>query len=350
MRWNDIYISSCAVELGRKEDTEVAVAEGRYGAREAAANGYLSTRVVDDLPAVELAVRAAKLALSRGEAGVADIDLVVHSSCGHQGLDHFAPASYVQSRALGGGTAAALEVKQASSGGLAGLEMAAAYLNVCSDNAAALLTASDVFRLPRFDRYRSDDGVVYADGGTGLVLSRAGGVARLLSTCLLSDGEFGAFHAGEVLGGELGEPADGPLDVSTRRQEQYLVENGELLMKLVDSIAVQQLASIAGALAHAGMGLKDITRWVFTNVGETMVDPQFRADMGISDAMTTWEWGRRTGHLGAADQIAGLTYLLESGEVRRGDHVALCGIGMGFTYACAVVEILDEPDWSLSAA
>ncbi|WP_316524239.1 ketoacyl-ACP synthase III family protein [Kitasatospora brasiliensis] len=346
MRWNGIYLNACGAVLGRREQTSVAVAEGRYDADEAVADGFLSISIVDDGPAVELAVKAADLTMSRSTVAPEDIDLVVHSSCNHQGLDHFAPASYVQGRSIGG-RAAAVEVKQYSNGGLAALEIAAAYLSARSETSAALLTTSDVFALPSFDRYRSDKGVVFGDGGTGVVLSRQGGVARLLSTAVISDGTYGAVYLGnKPFQEEAAE--DGPVDLRSRRDE-YLLENGELLLKIVQSLTERQQESVSVALADAGLAAKDIDRWVLTNVGRTLDDVDFRDMFGIEDDRTTWEWGRRVGHIGAADQVAGLTHLLETGEVRPGDKVALCGIGMGFTYACAVVEILEQPQWTADA-
>ncbi|KQZ19760.1 ketoacyl-ACP synthase III family protein [Streptomyces clavifer] len=346
MRWNGIYVNACAAVLGRGEQTAVAVAEGRYDADEAAADGFLSISVIDDGPAVELAVKAGGLVMARSTASD-DIALVVHSSCNYQGLDHFAPASYVQGRTVGG-CAAAVEVKQYSNGGLAAVEIAAAYLANCSDTSSALLTTSDIFALPAFDRYRSDKGVVFGDGGTGLVLSRAGGVARLLSTAVISDGTYGAVYLGNSPFEEQA-PDAGVVDLRSRRAD-YLVDNGELLLKIVQSLTERQQESVTVALADAGLEAGDIDRWVLTNVGRTLDDVEFREMFGIEEEKTTWEWGRRVGHIGAADQIAGLTHLLETGEVGPGDRVALCGIGMGFTYACAVVEILERPQWSAEAS
>ncbi|MDT0436335.1 MULTISPECIES: ketoacyl-ACP synthase III family protein [Streptomyces] len=343
MRWNGIYVNACAAVLGRGERTEDAVAEGRYDADEAAADGFLSISVADDGPAVELAVRAGGLVMDRATAAPDDIRLVVHSSCNHQGLDHFAPASYVQGRTVGG-SAAAVEVKQYSNGGLAAVEIAAAYLANLPEPAAALLTTSDVFALPGFDRYRSDKGVVFGDGGTGLVLSRAGGVARLLSTAVISDGTYGAVYLGNSPFAQESS-ADEPVDLRARRDD-YLAENGELLLEIVQSLTERQRESVTAALADAGLDAADIDRWVLTNVGRTLDDVPFRETFGITDEKTTWEWGRRVGHIGAADQIAGLTHLMETGEAEPGDRIALCGIGMGFTYACAVVEITERPHWS----
>ncbi len=339
MQWNEIYIDSCAVVLGRREPVAVAVAEGRYDEAEAASNGYLSVSVVDEGPAIDLAVKAADLAVGQGSVTADEICLTVHSSCTFQGLDHFAPASYVQGRTVGG-RGAAVEVKQYSNGGLAALEMAAAYLSCAGGEAAALLTTSDIFALPTFDRYRSDQGVLFGDGGSALVLSRRPGIARLLSTALISDGTYGAVYLGDQLWTNQEQRDDVPVDLRGRRDE-YLQANGELLLKIVQSLTERQQESVSVALQDAGLTPRNIDRWVLTNVGRTLDDIDFQDAFGIQDKLTTWEWGRRVGHIGAADQIVGLDHLLKTGQVKPGDRVALCGIGMGFTYACAIVQILD---------
>ncbi|QIS09874.1 ketoacyl-ACP synthase III family protein [Nocardia arthritidis] len=350
MRWNDIYIDSCAAKLGRRENVGTAVEEGRYDAKEAAVEGYWSVCVADQGPAIAFAVTAAERALKRTEVAPPDFVIVLHSSCSNQGLDHFAPASYVQGRTIGG-VAAAMEVKQYSNGGLAALEIGAAYLQASSKTSAALLTTSDIFALPAFDRYRSDKGVVFGDGGTGLVLTRRSGVAKLLSTNVISDGTYGAVYIGNDIGtGIVGsDTVVGPVDLRARRKE-YLIDNMALLMKVVESMTKRQCDSVRGALADADLSCRDIDRWILTNVGQSMVDRQFNHEFAIEEVATTWNWGREVGHLGAADQIAGLTYLLETGALNPGDRVALCGVGMGFTYACAVLEIIERPEWSLTAA
>lgn len=61
--------------------------------------------------------------------------------------------------------------------------------------------------------------------------------------------------------------------------------------------------------------------------------------------LTTWSWGRTVGHLGAGDQIAGLGHLVEDAAVNAGDHCMLLGVGAGFTWTCALVRIVEVPDW-----
>ncbi|MFD0856207.1 ketoacyl-ACP synthase III family protein, partial [Actinomadura adrarensis] len=311
---------------------------------EQAANGYRAVRVADDDgPAIEMSVAASELAMKRATVDPGDIELIAHASVGHQGLDHFAPASYVQTKTVGG-KGVALEIKQHSNGGLACLELGAAYLTARSERSAALLTTSDKFIPPAYDRYRSDRGILFGDGGTALVLSRRSGVAELLSTAVYSDGTYGAVYIGDEPWTDGTANGDKPIDLRARR-EQYLANNAAMLLKVVKSTTEMQRRSVQTALDDAGVTCDDITRWVFMNVGLTQVDVQFRRTFRVDPARTVWEWGREVGHIGAGDQYAGLAHLLESGQVRSGDLVLMTGMGMGFSYGSAVVRILDEPGW-----
>ncbi|WP_431038424.1 ketoacyl-ACP synthase III family protein [Streptomyces sp. P6-2-1] len=349
MRWNEVYVGASAAHLGVTTDLRQVVAEGRYDADEFRDDDYESVRVASSGPAVGLAVEAARLALERAGEELPDVALLAHASCAYQGLDHFAPASYIQHHTVGG-TGTALEIKQFSNGGLAALGLAAGYLTHTPGPSAALLTTSDVFAEPDYDRYRSDKSIVLADGGTALVLTHGGrpGVARLLSTSLLADAAAEGFYHGahewNAASGEGGRP----LDLRARRTG-YLAQGDSDIAAIVQAATVRQQQVVDEALADADTDGKDVACFVFPNVGRTVVDWEFRKRAGIEEARTAWQWGRTVGHLGAGDQFAGLTHLLESGQVHPGDKVALAGIGMGFTFGCAVFEILEQPEWSTSA-
>jgi 3-oxoacyl-[acyl-carrier-protein] synthase III len=349
MRWDDIHVDAVAASLGRVELTEDAVTDGRYDPGQRAADGYLATRVADEGPAVELAVDAANLALKRSTAS--EFGLLVHASVAHQGLDHFAPASYVQRRTIGG-TAAAIEVKQASCGGLAAVEVAAAYLSVRPELSAALVTTSDRFVPPGYDRYNTDGGLVFSDGGTALVLSRRPGVARLLSTSLISDTTHGGLYDGNAPWTDAPGGGGWPVDLAPRAAGHIAELGGpDHFIDVVQSLDHRQQETVREAVADAGLQVGDISWWVFPNVGQTLVDWETYEAMGIDRSRTIWEeWGNRIGHLGAGDQLAGLAYLLESRRARVGDRVLLNGAGQGFTFASVVLEITDVPEWSDSAS
>jgi len=346
MRWNDIYVSSVAACLGREVSTSDAVADGRYDAAENESSGYLGVRVTEDGPAVELAVRAAELAVSRSGKRSEDFSLVVHASIAHQGLDDFASASYLQSRTIRG-RATALEVRQASNGGLASLVMGAAFLAVQPEPSSALLATSDRFAPPSYDRFRTASGLLLGDAGTAMVLSRSPGVARLVSTVLVGDTTFQAMQIGADEWCELPGGNGWPVDTQ-RRVDAFVAQSGpDIFPELVQSISGIENETMERALADAELKARDITWWVFPNMGG-LTDWYALEELGADVSRTTWDWGRRAGHLGAGDQFAGLAHLLESGRARAGDLVMLNGAGTGFSFGSAVVEILAEPGWPSS--
>lgn len=347
MRWNNIHINAVAASMGRRETTAEAVALGKYDAEERESSGYEAVRICDEGPAVDLAVDAANLALKRsGHSGV-PFELVVHASMAYQGLDNFAPAPYVQRRTVGG-RAAALEVRQASNGGLAGLDLAAAYLAARPDPGPVLLTTADKFAHPMFDRYRMASGMLLGDAGTAVVLSRTPGVARLCSSVLVGD----TTHEGLQTGSDAWSDAPGangwPVD-GQGRVRSYFATSGVDPEQLVRSFWRAENETMATALADADTDAADIAWWVFPNMGLTLAGWASREAFGVDLSRITWPWARRQGHLGASDQLAALAHLLESGQVRAGDRVLCHGAGAGFSFSAAVVEITEVPEWSNSA-
>lgn len=348
MRWEDIYVSGSAAWLGRRVDVSTSVAEGRYDADEARDDDYLSIREAGDISAADMAVEAATLAVERAGVPSQEYALVVHANVSYQGLDFWSAASYLQSRTIGG-RASALEVRQASNGGMAALDLAAGYLTARPGPAAALLTTADNYGLPAIDRYRSDKNIIRADGATAFVLSRTPGVARVLSTVVIGDTTHEGLYRGEgpwnAYSGADGFPVD------LRKRTQAYLSKGIGIQDFVDSLGAGQYESISTALTDAGVQSGDIAWWVFPNAGRRMVDwDRRKREFGIVEDRTTWAWGRTVGHIGAGDQYAGFTHLLETGSARPGDRIVLVGIGSGFTFGCAVLEVLAQPQWSASAA
>ncbi|MGW2425666.1 ketoacyl-ACP synthase III family protein [Streptomyces sp. NPDC001709] len=345
MLWNDIYVDAAACRLGRREDVRQAAAEGRYDPAECEADELVSVSVVDDASHADMAVDAARLAVSRSRAADEDFTLVAHvTSGGFQGLDHWTPASYIQARTVGG-RAPAIQLQQASNGGLGALDLVAAHLAARPAPAAALITTSDKYHLPMFDRYRSDKGAPRGDGATALVLTRRSGIARLLSTVVIADTAFEGTCRGtrpwEGIAGEQGWP------VSLRqRLKEYLIGGGDVA-DVARALGAGKQASMLKAMSEAGVDIKDVARFVYPHSGATFFDwDALKEGAGVDVEQTNWELGRRLGHLGAGDQFAGLADLLESNAVKPGDKVVLSSVGHGLNFGAAVLEMVSEPQWS----
>lgn len=345
MTFDDLHIAGCAAFLPPGVPVDEAVARGECSAAEAARTSVTSVTVAgpgDCGPA--MAARAATTALDRAGHRPSDIGLVLHATLYDQGHDLWSSAAYVQSLALAGEQEAcpALEVRQVSNGGMAAVELGAAFLRAGTERPAVLLTAGDVFGPPGFDRWHSDPGTVYADGGAALVLSRAGGFARLRSLVTFSEPRLEGMHRGDH---PFALPEDGPRRVDLDEcKQQFLERVGR--QRAVAWVSGGQRRVLTGALDKAGISLEDIDRFVLPHLGLRRLQAAYFQPFGIDPERTTWPWSRGVGHLGGGDQFAGLAHLVETKQVSPGDRVLLVGVGAGFTWSAAVVEIDELPYWS----
>lgn len=337
----DLYLAGCGTWLPPAVTTAQALAAGDCDQRLAATTAMLSVAVADKESAPEMAARAARVALDRACCGPPDIDLVLHASLYFQGHHLWAPASYVQRVALRN-QCPAMEVRQVSNGAMAAIELARGYLATSVDRSAALISTGDRMSPPGFDRWRSDPGTVYADGGTALVVSRHAGFARLRSLVTISDPELEGMHRS---GDPFGKPTlvDQPtVDLEWCKRE-YVAEAGRSFSTA--RIAAGQKAALAGALAAAGVELGDVDRIALPHMGWRRLEACFLTRFGIDPDITTWSWSRCVGHLGAGDPIAGFDHLVTAGVLGRGDLCLLASVGSGFSWSCAVVEMLERPSW-----
>ncbi|HKN96399.1 MAG TPA: ketoacyl-ACP synthase III family protein, partial [Pseudonocardiaceae bacterium] len=288
------------------------------------------------------AARAATTALRRApglDAG--EIDLMLHATVYYQGHDLWAAPSYVQRVAVGN-RCPAIEVRQMSNGGMAALELAAGYLAAAPGRCAALVTAADTFRLPGFDRWRSDPGTLYADGGVALILSRRNGFARLRSLVSVSDPELEGMHRGDDPFGAAPFSVRAPMDLDVWKRA-FVARHGRSFG--IARVAAGEQEVLKLALAEADTELGQVDWFLLPHFGRKRLEVGLVRHLGIELDRTTWSWHRDVGHLGAGDQIAGLDHLAASGALRPGQRCLLFGVGAGFTWSCGVLEIERTPAW-----
>jgi 3-oxoacyl-[acyl-carrier-protein] synthase-3 len=342
MRLGNLFIAGASSWLPPAVSVETAIAEGRYDPAEQAQNSYLSITVAAGDAPPDMAVRAARLAMAQSGLTAADVALTLHASLWYQGIDFWPAASYIHRQVLGGGGrhAPAIDMHQMSNGSLAAVELAASYLTADVSRPAALITVADRLAGPGFDRWRSDlHSIVYGDGAAALVLARQG-FARLLSVATISDSSLEPMYRGNQPFGPVWGHAGGPLDNRARRQ-------AFLAQASVDSVVRRTSAGLTEvvdlALSEAGLTRRDISWSVFPNIGLTALRSAYLRVLGLDVAATTWECGRRTGHVGAADQLVSLAWLADRGRAKPGDRVMLVGIGAGFSWTCAIAEFTAIP-------
>jgi len=227
-----------------------------------------------------------------------------------------------------------------SNGGMAALELAAAYLVAGQARRHALITTGDRFCLPGFDRWRSDPGTICGDGGTAGVLSKGHGFARLRSLVTVSDSSLEGMSRGRDPFGTAPFSVREAVDLGALR-EAFMADVG--LDFIMDHIDSGQHDAVDRALCEGDAKVSDIDWFILPSLGAGRVKAHFLDPLGIELERTTWRWGRHVGHLGAGDQIAGLSYLGDAGCLAGGERCLLLGVGAGFSWSAAVLEVLGWP-------
>lgn len=345
MRYDDVFIAGDGCLLPPALTVEEAVAQGLCRREDVARTQFVSARVSAGESAPEMAAHAARQAVERSGIPVEQFEQLVYANVYYQGHDMWAPASYVQRVALGT-RCPALEIRQMSNGGMAALELAANRLAAAAGPSAVVCAAADRFCMPGIDRWFSDPGTVFGDGASALVLSNHGGFARLLSLCTVADSGLEGMHRGADPFSAAPFQVRMPLDVKAC-QRDYLAT--ARMSETVTRGAAGQRESLHRALKDADTDLADIDWFVLPHFGRRRFDANYAVPLGIDDDRTAWSWFRTVGHMGAGDQFASLGHLADSGALRPGDRCLLLGVGAGFTWSGAVVEILHRPSWAADA-
>ncbi|MEO3755189.1 ketoacyl-ACP synthase III family protein [Streptomyces sp. B6B3] len=352
MRTPDIYIKGIGVHLPPTVTIDDAVRQGRYPAFEAEVHELGGAAVAGEVPAPELALRAAEQAYKRCGHRPDETDLLLYADSWHQGPDGWQPQYYLQ-RHLVGDDVLAVEVRQGCNGMFGALELAAAHLRgrpAPADGDArppvALLVAADNFGTPMMDRWTMGPGYVAGDAASALLLTTEPSFARLLAVGSAAVSEAEQMHRGTEPLFPPGPTTGRPLDFRARNDEykKAALAAGSGTGALV-SVHVKTLDLVERTLAEAGIGKGDLTRVAYMNYSREIVEQRCMAALGLPMEKSTWDFGRTVGHLGASDQIVSLDHLLLTGELTPGDHLLMLGVGPGVTLSCAVVRVLHTAPW-----
>jgi 3-oxoacyl-[acyl-carrier-protein] synthase III len=343
MRYDNLYLCGLGSYLPRAVSVDDAVAAGHYDQEDQESSGQLAVAVAgpgDSQP--EMAAAAGRVALERSGYRGADVSLLLHAVTTYNGLDAWNVGCYLQNEVLGG-AGLSFEIRQLSNGAVASVELAAAYLAAAPGRSAAMITAADQFAEPAWDRWNATWGLVYADGASAAVLSTTGGFARVLSTVTVTSPGLEGLHRGSLPFGSSPDFRNYPIDFKARAldyaQHADLEEAGRVMVAGL-------FESASGAAGEADIELTGIEHYVVPSFGRELLLRECLSPLGIGIERSTWGWGKNVGHLGAADQFASLTYLSEAGKLVPGERVMIIGVGGGFNWTCAVLEVTDRPAWA----
>lgn len=325
-----VPIAGVAVHLPDRQSMQCAIDTGQCTERDARRMGIESVCVAArDVDGPAMAVHAARDCLAVAHVDPGDVDLLVYVRNHDEGHVLWPVASYLQNE-LEACNSRVIELRQMSNGGLAALDV---VIRAVRAGETVLLVASDTFKEPIFDRFSSDPGTVFADGAVATVFANGHeGIADILSLAHASAPELEILSRPQHRYGVDEQPVN-----FHAAQKSGIAEVG--LGSVVDILEHNQIRVVDDALKLAGVTRDEISIFVLPNLGKPRLSAQLINPLGLTLESTMWNWGRTVGHLGAGDQLAGLHHAIDSGRLRPGELACLVGVGGGFTWSAAIVQL-----------
>ncbi|GAA5106091.1 ketoacyl-ACP synthase III family protein [Nocardia iowensis] len=347
MRTPNTYIAALGSFLPATVTAEQAVAQGLYPAETAEIHELGGAAVAGPIPAPEMALRAAEIAVKRSGLVAEEFDLLLYASTWLQGPEGWLPHPYLQRHLVG--PIPALEIRQGCNGMFSALSMAVEYLRADPDRHSALLVAADNFGTPLMDRWKMSALFIAGDAASAVVLTKTDGFAQLLSVCHTSIPEAEEIH-------RASEPLFPP-GVSLGKSPDFFARLQEITAKVAaapDSPLGAAMARVreeipvvvGQALDEAGIGLDDIARVAFLNCSREATEQRCMVPLGLPMEKSTWDFGRMVGHCSASDQILSFEHLVTTGQLRAGQYLLLFGSAPGVLLSAAVIKVLRDPEWT----
>ncbi|GAB2904558.1 ketoacyl-ACP synthase III family protein [Streptomyces heilongjiangensis] len=346
MKTDGIYVDTVGAYIPEQwVSVEQAVEEGLYDEYSVQyGTGLTAAYIAGDLPALDMAVAAARHAFRRSDADIDDLDFHVHCTAVQHGPEGFYPPGYVL-RELGAVGVASTDVRQHSNGLLAGIEIAVGQLSGAARAETALVTAAENFTSPLIDRWTGfGTGFTASDGGAAVLLSAHSGFAALRALNSGTAPELEQWHRGaESLLPFRDEErkASGTMELLS-----YFNQHVMPLDKCMEIMRDFELDIVHRSLVDAELNASDL-RWVIAaNSDSRMIDQMKMQPLGLPMSRSTWDFGKEYGHMGACDMAVSLNHLMLDGLVEPGDHVLMTTSASGWVSTSAVLTILDIPDWA----
>lgn len=303
---------------------------------------------VSEASGVELAVRAGRMALSSNYI-VDKCALLAHSFIGYSGHEIWSPAHYVADQ-LELSSAIPFAVQQVCNGSATALQLVATWLSTTenSDEGAnfGVVTSGDAFVDPSFNRWNSDYGVVYGDGGTAAIVSMTRPEGRHLEVVALSHASRSEFESMHRINDALARYQDEYEETSIRaNKKSYFEQHGKDAFLTTSRLAITKLIADCLHSAERVLGSKPSVELVYTPrlnsdaINQIYTAPIVHELNGTFDFIFT---SARSGHLGSGDMTANLAHLVNSAEqIRENSFALMLSGGAGFSWSAALVRVCE---------
>lgn len=297
-------------------------------------------RASAEVTGTQLAARAARMALERADLAPDDVDqliLAVSDVPDYLNWD----ASAALARELKIQLKPSLLLSEGCVSGVTGFGNAAGLFAIHPELTNVLFVA--VNRVSEYHRNRMKvNNSIHSDGASAVVLRRGHDDGRWLATEQFTDPEvadwFRTDYGGSVApvapeGWTVRDHANG-----LERVQDHFRDDPAGLRDFVQALNSRLVEVVDRACARAGVKREDIARVVHLNDNQGSFE-EIAEEFGISVDRTNAAMAALHGHMGAADHVATVAMMTETGELASGDVVAMIGISIGMRWYCTLVRI-----------
>ncbi len=279
-----------------------------------------------------MAVEAAKKALAEAAVPADQLDIIIVSTCTP---DYFLPAtSCIVQAELGADNAFCYDINAACSSFVFGLDLANRYLADPAIKHILLVASENISKLVDYsDRSTC---VLFGDGASAMVLSRAGAAdtSCLLASKLGSEGKNGQVLVSRAL------KVDHPFLAQTANWPDRFPDHPDHTLRMqgqeVFKFAVRVLAdSVLEAAQKASVDINQLRYIIPHQANSRIVDAAVRR-MGADPEQVVSRLAV-FGNTSSASIPICFDELVRSGQLQRGEKVAVCGFGAGLTYGAAIL-------------
>ncbi|KUO18775.1 3-oxoacyl-[acyl-carrier-protein] synthase III C-terminal domain-containing protein [Streptomyces dysideae] len=297
-------------------------------------------RAPEGVTGTQLAARAARTALDRAGLTPDDVDQVILAVSDVPDYLNW-DASAALARELMIRLRPTLLLSEGCVSGVTGFGNAAGLFAIQPELTNVLFVA--VNRVSEYHRNRMKvNNSIHSDGASAVVLRRGHGAGRWLATEQFTDPEVADWFRTDY-GGSVAPVAPEGWTVRTdanglERVQDHFRDNPAGLRDFVQALNRRLVEVVDRACARAGMKREDIARVVHLNDNQGSFE-EIAEEFGISVDRTNATMAALHGHMGAADHIATIAMMTETGELVPGDVVAMIGISIGMRWYCTLVRI-----------
>ncbi|SFR29113.1 3-oxoacyl-[acyl-carrier-protein] synthase-3 [Lentzea waywayandensis] len=283
----------------------------------------------------DLAVEAGRRALDAAGVTAAEVDVVVLAISDVAEHLYWDPAAACQHR-IGASRAEAILVNQACGGAVTAFDTVAGRFATHPDHEVALIIGANRVCETYVNRMAVNT-CVNGDGAAAVVVRRSSPGLRWLVTETVTDGTYADYFR---LEGGTAQPFGGGeppriRDPFTRLAEFF--DNDVRAMVEFGRMTVDRLREVVERACKRAE-VSAVARVVHLNDNVIALGDLAKAlDLPLSAVNA--DVAAAHGHLGCADQILGLSWLVERDLVAPGEVVALTSTGSGMHWTCTLIEV-----------